>query len=108
MYELLSDPLETRDLAPERPALLASLARKLDAAMRTKFVDKDPVNQECWEHPKSEPDHWLEVALARGAVMQPWLRTPGKRGGKPRVLYPHLLNAAVKGGGGHRGGFREH
>ena len=33
---------------------------------------------------------WMEVALARGAVMQPWLKRPAKPGAKPRVLYPEL------------------
>ena len=36
------------------------------------------------------PDHGMEVALARGAVMQPWLKRPAKPGAKPRVLYPEL------------------
>ena len=91
VFDIVNDPTERRDLAAERPELLARLAKKLDEALRTKFVDRDPVNQECWLHPKSEPDHWMEVALARGQCMQPWLRTPSKRGAKPRVLFPHLL-----------------
>ena len=85
---MIADPTERRDLAAERPGLLASLSAKLHAAMATKFVDADPCmyarvhlscvwhvrgmhrfvdadpsNQECWEHPKDEPDHWMEVSV---------------------------------------------
>ena len=63
---------------------------KLEAAIRSKFIDRDPINQECWHYPKEDQDHWLEVALKRGAVMQPWLKAPSKRGSKPRVMYPSL------------------
>jgi len=39
--------------------------------------------QECHMLPRDRPNMWLEVALARGGVMQPWMRAPAKRGGKP-------------------------
>jgi len=90
LFELTSDPNELHDLAGERPALLQQLNSKLAAVRATKWVDRDAVNQECWELPKEEPDHWMEVALARGATMQPWLRAPSRLGAKPRLLYPHL------------------
>jgi hypothetical protein len=90
VFDVVNDPGETRDLAAERPELLAALSKRLKVAMAGKFVDDDPVNQECWEQPRDRPNHWMEVALARGAVMQPWLRTPTRRGAKPKVLHPQL------------------
>lgn len=90
VFDVINDPQERTDLASERPELLASLSAKLEAAIRSKFIDRDPINQECWHYPKEDPDHWLEVALKRGAVMQPWLKAPSKRGSKPRVMYPSL------------------
>lgn len=90
VFDVLADPSERHDLASSRPELLAALRARLDAAVHTKFVDRDPINQECWEHPKDRPNHWMEVALARGAVMQPWLKVPTRRGAKPKILYPEL------------------
>jgi len=78
------------NLAEARPELRRELNRKLEAARATRWVDHDPINQECWELPKDDPDHWMEVALARGEVMQPWLKRPSRPGAKPRLLYPHL------------------
>ena len=97
VFDVMSDPSERHDLAGERPELLAALNAKLDVAVATKFIDLDPVNQECWQYPKDDPDHWMEVALARNAVMQPWLKTPARRGAKPRMLYPSLKRGKVKG-----------
>ena len=96
VFDVVADPTEQRDLAKERPELLAQLHRKLDAAMRSKFVDVDPVNQECWHYPRDDPDHWMEVALARGAVMQPFLKAPTRRGAKPRMLYPGLKHKVLR------------
>ena len=92
VFDVLNDPTESKNLAIKQPELLTELRGKLDHAMTTKFVDSDPVNRECWEYPKDRPNLWMEVALARGAVMQPWLRTPSKRGAKPRLLYPELAH----------------
>ena len=102
IFDLINDPEERHDLAPARPALLANLNAQLTRAMRTKFVDSDPVNQECWDFPKDEPDHWMEVALARGAVMQPWLKASTRAGGKPRLLYPSLHKPVRKQRPGRR------
>ena len=92
VFDIISDPSEQRDLALERPQLVAALRARLDAEMRHKFIDRDPINQECHLLPKDRPNLWLEVARARGGVMQPWMRTPVRRGGKPRVLYPELAH----------------
>lgn len=90
VFDVINDPRETVDLTASRPDLLQSLSAALDGAAATKFIDDDPVNQECFQLPKEDPDHWLEVALAKGAVMQPWLKKPSRRGAKPRLLYPTL------------------
>ena len=90
VFDVIADPAEQNDLAAHRPDLVADLSTKLDVAVGTKFVDRAPINAECWEHPKDDPDHWMEVALARGSVMQPWLRIPSHPNAKPRLLYPHL------------------
>lgn len=99
LFELTSDPSELHDLAAEQPTLLRELNQKLAAAVATKWVDRDPINQECWEVPRDEPDHWMEVALARGAVMQPWLKAPSRASAKPRLLYPHLKLKQQQQGG---------
>jgi arylsulfatase A-like enzyme len=97
LFDVLSDPTEAVNLAAARPDLVSELGRKLDAAAAGRWVDRNPINQECWEAPKDDPDHWLEVARARGAVMQPWLRASSRPGGKPRVLYPQLKRKAAPG-----------
>lgn len=100
LFDVARDPSELRDLAPALPEVRAELRAALEAARAAKFVDRSPINQECWAHPKAHADYWLELALARGATMQPWLRAanPGSaRSAKPRLLHAELkpgLNGA--------------
>jgi hypothetical protein len=70
-------------------AIHKDLHRELEKARATKWVDKDPINKECWEVPNAKAgDLWLETALARGATMQPWARRSVQQGvtRKARVL----------------------
>mmetsp|Transcript_30455 Transcript_30455/g.50442 ORF Transcript_30455/g.50442 Transcript_30455/m.50442 type:complete len:670 (-) Transcript_30455:78-2087(-) len=73
LFEVIEDESESHDLSQSRPLLLAKLREELARLRTNSWRDPNPLNKECWEVPKGDPNLYLEYALKHNAVMQPWL-----------------------------------